>query len=49
MKTPKAEDLARQESKSLAKEQGGTSYEGTNMSPQAKAEPPAEGSRSGND
>lgn len=47
MQNPKALELAKREMKMHAKEQGGTSCEGTSMSPQAHDSGPADGTRSG--
>ena len=43
MQNPKVPELVKKRFKSEAKEQGGTSCEGTGMSPQAKAGSPPQG------
>lgn len=47
MKNPNVPDLVKKRLKAEAKQQGGTSCEGTAMEPQAKAEAPKDGARSG--
>lgn len=47
MKNPKALEVAKDLCKAEAKSQGGTSPEGTSLSPQAHDSGPADGTRSG--